>query len=147
MKRSIMLLAAGLVASIAFGGCTSLQQQTVATLAAGAQKHAKDACAIVQPVLLNLRASLSGDDAVAQLTDDNGDLCKAVASLDPANVSSLVNTAIPEMIGLVALLPVDPGTATTIRISLGAASLALSNWLVVYGTPVAPIPASEAIAS
>ena len=146
MKRTL-LIGACLVASIAFGGCTAEQQQTLASLAAGAQKQAKNACGIVQPVPRNLQASLPGDGAVAQLTDDNGKLCKAVASLDPTDVSSLVNTAIPEMIGLVALLPVDPGTATGIRIALGAASLALSNWLITYGAPIVPIPASGVVVS
>ncbi|HEY1999919.1 hypothetical protein [Paraburkholderia sp.] len=141
MKR-MLLIAAGLVASIAIAACTPQQQQTLASLAAAAQFQAKNACSIVQPVLLNLQALLPGDDTVAQLADDNGDLCKAVATLDPTNVGSLINTAIPEMIGLVALLPVDPATATAIRLGLGAASLALSNWLLMYGTPAATAPSS-----
>jgi hypothetical protein len=102
----------------------------------------------VQPTLLDLSASIPGDPNLALLAQDNGKLCAAVATLDPSNVESLVNTVIPQAIGLVSLLPIDSGTQATIRLALAAASIALSNWLAVYGQPtVAPtVPAFTASA-
>lgn len=147
--KKLMLLAAGFAASIAIlAGCTSAQQQNLATLAAQAQTNVVKACAIVQPTLLDLSASIPGDPNLALLAQDNGKLCAAVATLDPSNVESLVNTVIPQAIGLVSLLPLDSGTQATIRLALTAASIALSNWLAVYGTPIAtpPTPASTASA-
>ncbi|APR40052.1 hypothetical protein [Paraburkholderia sp. SOS3] len=144
--KKLMLLAAGLVASIAIlAGCTSAQQQNLATLAAQAQTNVVKACAVVQPTLLDLSASIPGDPNLALLAQDNGKLCAAVATLDPSNVQSLVNTVIPQAIGLLSLLPIDAGTRATIRLALGAASI-VSNWLAVYGTPTAapPAPASTA---
>ncbi len=148
MKR-IMLLVAGLVVLALSAGCTVAQQQNLATLAANAKTQVKNACGIVQPVLLDLSASVPGDANLAKLSDDNVKVCAAVAALDPTNVQSLVNTVIPEAIGLVSLMPIDPATQTTIRIAMGAASLALSNWLNVYGpaatAPAVPSPASAPI--
>lgn len=141
--KKLMLLAAGIVASVAFvAGCTSAQQQNLAQLAATAKVQVAQACAVVQPTLLDLSASLPADANLTLLAEDNGKLCAAAAALDATNVQSLVNTVIPQAIGLVGLLPVDPGAQATIRLALGAASIALSNWLAVYGTPAATAPAA-----
>ncbi|TDV39507.1 hypothetical protein C7405_101626 [Paraburkholderia caballeronis] len=154
--KKLMLLAAGIATSalIVLAGCTSAQQQNLAILAAQAQANVVKACAVVQPVLLDLSASIPADPNLALLAADNGKLCTAVATLDPTNAQSLVNTVIPQAIGLVSLLPIDAGTQATIRLALGAASLALSNWLAVYGTPstaavlaTAPTAASAPIAA
>ncbi|TDV04701.1 hypothetical protein [Paraburkholderia caballeronis] len=147
--KKLMLLAAGLVLfALSVAGCTPQQQQTLASLAAKAQTNVVKACAVVQPVLLNLSAAIPADPNLKTLTADNGKLCAAVATLDPTNVQSLVNTVIPQAIGLVALLPIDPATQNSIRLALGAASLALSDWLAVYGTPTAAAaPASTPAAA
>ncbi|PXW23427.1 hypothetical protein [Paraburkholderia caballeronis] len=147
--KKLMLLAAGVVLfALSVAGCTTAQQQDLATLAAQAQTNVIKACAVVQPVLLDLSASIPADPNLALLATDNGKLCAAVATLDPTNVQSLVNTVIPQAIGLVSLLPIDAGTQTTIRLALGAASIALSNWLAVYGTPsTSTAPASAPAAA
>lgn len=147
MKRFSMLLAAGFAALIVLAGCTSAQQQNIQTLAANAQTQAKNACAVVQPTLIDLAASMPTDANLKLLTTDNAQLCAAVGALDPTSVQNLVDTLIPQAIGLVGVLPVDPTTQVAIRLALGAASIALSNWLVVYGTPVAPVPASGVLVS
>ncbi|MGU7784865.1 hypothetical protein [Burkholderia sp. PU8-34] len=146
--KKLMLLAAGIVASIALiAGCTSAQQQNLAQLAATAKSQVAQACAVVQPTLLDLSATLPADANLKLLADDNGKLCAAAATLDSTNVQSLVNTVIPQAIGLVGLLPVDPGVQATIRLAFGAASIALSNWLAVYGAPAATAPASAPAAA
>jgi len=133
--KKLMLLAAGIVASLAvvLAGCTTAQQQTFAELAANAKAQVAKACAVVQPTLLDLSASMPSDANLKLLAADNGKLCAAAASLDVASAQGLVDTAIPQAIGLVGLLPLDPATQTTIRLALGGASIALSNWLAVYG--------------
>jgi hypothetical protein len=150
MKKIFAALAAGLVALAFLAGCTAAQQQSIDALAANAKSQVSQACTIVQPVLLNLSASAPGDANLALLAADNGKLCAAVTALDPTSVQSLVNTVIPQAIGLAALLPIDAATQTTVKIALGAASLALSNWLLVYGQPAAtatPAPAASGAAA
>lgn len=126
-----------IAALIALTACTAAQQQNAATLAANAQKQVGNACLIVQPTLADLSASIPADENLAKLTAANAKICTAVASLNVATAQSLIDTVIPQAIGLVSLLPIDPATQTTIKIALGAASLALSNWLMVYGQPAA----------
>ncbi|MEB2545181.1 hypothetical protein [Burkholderia cenocepacia] len=142
--KKLMPLAAGIAASVLIvaAGCTAAQQQKLEQLAATAKVQVAQACAVVQPTLLDLSASLPADANLKLLADDNGKLCAAAAALDATNVQSLVNTVIPQAIGLVGLMPVDPGAQATIRLALGAASIALSNWLAVYGTPAATAPAA-----
>jgi hypothetical protein len=145
MKR-VLLIAAGLVATIAFAGCTSQAQQTIESIASNARGKALKACGLIQPALLDLSALVPADLNLKLLADDNGKLCTAVAQLDATNVKSLVDTIIPQAIGLVSLLPIDTASATAIKLALGAASLALSNWLDVYSAPTqtaAPAGASD----
>lgn len=146
--KKLMPLAAGIVASVLIfaAGCTTAQQQKLADVAATAKLQVAQACAVVQPTLLDLSASLPADANLKLLAEDNGKLCAAAQSLDPSSVQTLVNTLIPQSIGLVGLLPIDPGAQATIRLALGAASIALSNWLMVYGTPAAPVAASTPLA-
>ncbi|WP_246795610.1 hypothetical protein [Burkholderia perseverans] len=143
--KKLMLLAAGIVLfAVSIVGCTSAAQQAVAKLAADAQTKAIKACALVQPVLLDLSASIPADPNLALLATDNGKLCAAVATLDPSSAAGLVNTVIPQAISLLALLPIDSVTREGIRIALGTASIALSNWLAQSSPPVATVPASDA---
>lgn len=139
-----MLLAAGIAASLVMAACTPAQQQHVAELAATAQSKIVKACNVVQPQLLDLSASFPADPNLKLLAADNGKLCKAASSLDPTDVKSLVNTVIPEAIQLVSLLPLDAGTQNTLRLALGAASLALSDWLNAAPAPVQTAPATPA---
>ncbi len=125
MKRTLMLLAVGIVALAGLVGCSALQQQAVVSAAANAQAMITQACTVVQPTLLDLSASAPTNANLALFTKDNAKVCAAVAALDPTNVNTLVNTTIPEAIGLVGLLPIDADTQTAIRFALGAASIAL----------------------
>jgi hypothetical protein len=47
------------------------------------------------------------------------------------------STVIPDMLELVDLLPIDQSTANLIKVALGAASIALSKWLVMSSATVA----------
>ena len=142
--KKLMLLAAGIVASVLIvaAGCTTAQQQKLADLAETAKVQVAQACAVVQPTLLDLSASLPADANLKQLAADNGQICSTAQALDATSAKSLVNTLIPQAIGLVGMLPIDPAEQASIRLALGAASIALSNWLVVYGTPAATAPAA-----
>ncbi|RQZ78862.1 hypothetical protein DF056_20940 [Burkholderia cepacia] len=147
--KKLMPLAAGIVASVLIvaAGCTTAQQQKLADGAATAKVQVARACAVVQPTLLDLSATLPGDANLKQLAADNGQICAAAQALDVASAQSLVNTLIPQAIGLVGMLPIDPAAQASIRLALGAASIALSNWLAVYGTPAAaPAAASTPLA-
>lgn len=141
--KKLMLLAAGIVLlGCSVAGCTPAQQADVAALAADAQAKVAKGCNVMQPVLLDLTASVPGDPNLKTLADDNGKFCEAVATLDPTNVRDLIDTLIPQAIGLVALLPIDPVTQGVIRAALGAAQLALSTWLQAYGPLLATSGAS-----
>ena len=142
--KKLMPLAAGIVASVLIvaAGCTPAQQQKLADLATTAKVQVAQACAVVQPTLLDLSATLPADANLKQLAADNGQICAAAQALDATSAKSLVNTLIPQAIGLVGMLPIDPAAQASIRLALGAASIALSNWLVVYGAPAATAPAA-----
>lgn len=127
MKKLILLTVMALAA------CTiapSLPDQ--ATVAANAKTQITNACLVIQPTLLNLTASMPDDVNLAKFTKANGEFCQAVNTLDYTNAMTLVNTLIPEMITLVGSLPVDDPTKTSLRIALGASSVALSQYLIVY---------------
>lgn len=128
MKRFLILCA------VALAACTTAPSQPdLETMAANAKTQITQACAVVQPTLLNLQASMPTDPNLPIVVKLNGELCTSALTLDPTNVQQTINVLIPQTITAVGLLPIDPGTKTAIQIGLGAASVALSNWLLVYG--------------
>lgn len=129
MKKFLMFVAVLLAA------CSSVPTGNADALAANAKVQITNACLVIQPTLLNLSASLPTDQNLATFTKANGEFCTAVNTLDYSSAMALVNTLIPQMVGMVGSLPVDDGTKTSIRIALGASSIALSQWLIVYGQP------------
>jgi hypothetical protein len=147
MKKLMLLAGVVVLSAFSIAACTPQQQANVASLASIAQEKVTNGCNLMQPVLLDLSASIPGDTNLKTLTDDNGKFCEAIATLDPTNVKSLIDTLIPEAMGLVALLPIDPVTQGTIRVALGAAQLALSNWLQAHGTAVATVAVTAPVSS
>lgn len=130
------------VVVLALAACTVAQQQTASDAVTKAKTQIANACLVVQPTLVDIQASMAAaPDAqkaiVAMVVTDNAKICAGASSVDAASAQSLVNSVIPEVIAGLALLPIDPATKMTIQIALGAASVALSNFLVVYGQPVA----------
>ncbi|KVW08490.1 hypothetical protein LGM63_05635 [Burkholderia cepacia] len=85
--KKLMPLAAGIVASalIVAAGCTTAQQHKLADVAATAKVQVARACAVVQPTLLDLSASLPGDANLKQLAADNSQICAAAQALDVAS--------------------------------------------------------------
>lgn len=145
--KNLMLLAAGLVLSIAFAGCAG-----TVVVATDFQNQVAKACAVVQPTLLSLKAMTVSDPAqqviLGQLVTDNAALCAANASIDPSTVSNLVNTSIPAAVQVVGVLPIDSAAKTTAQIGLMAFQVALSAALAQFGTPTAaPVPASGVVPS
>lgn len=144
MKSKLMLLAAALIASIAFAGCAEVPK-----VAGDFQAQVSKACQIVQPTLLSVQAMTVQDPAqqviLGKLVTDNAAVCAANASLDPSGVTALVNTSIPAAIQVVGLLPIDDAAKVSVQIGLIAFQTALSAAIAQYGNPVAPVPASTAV--
>jgi hypothetical protein len=127
---------------VALSACTAVQQQTASDAVTKAKAQIANACLVVQPTLVNLQAGLIAAPAaqqalIATVVSDNAAFCAAASNVSAASAQSIVNTTIPELIKALALLPIPDADKLTIQIALGAASVALSNFLVVYGQPVA----------
>jgi hypothetical protein len=143
--KKLMLLAVGIVASIAFAGCA-----VAPTVVANFQSQVAKACSVVQPTLQSVQAMTVSDPAqqliLGQMVKDNAALCAANASIDPTSVTALVNTSIPAAIQVLALLPIDPSAKTSAQIGLIAFQVALSAALAQYAAPAAaPVPSSAPV--
>jgi hypothetical protein len=138
------LFVAALSVLVVFAGCTVQQQTTVAHALTNAKGQIANACAVVQPTLVDLQASLAvPNDTVTKVVSANAAFCAAAANVDPVSAQALINSTIPQLIAGVSALPIAQADKTTIQIALGAASVALSNFLLVYGQqPAAATPAS-----
>jgi hypothetical protein len=139
------LIAAFAAVCVAFAGCANAPK-----VAGDFQVQVAKACAVVQPTLLSVQAMTVNDPAqqviIGQVVKLNGSVCSANASVDPSNVSALVNTSIPAAVQVIALLPIDDAAKAGAQIGLMAFQVALSAALAQYGTPTtaAPAPASGA---
>lgn len=141
MKKTLLIAVVAMLAA-----CTTAQQQSASTLLTHAKAQIANACAVVQPTLLNLAAAQPGDASIAGVVKANGEFCAGIASVDQTNAQTIINTTIPQLIAGVSSLPMDAGMKTTIQLALGTASIALSNFLMVYGQQVAaPAPASGVV--
>lgn len=129
---------------VAMTACTSVQQQDASKLLTQAKAQIANACAVVQPTLVNVQAAYPNDAIVAEVVSANGAFCSGIASVDQTNAQTIINTVIPKLIGAISALPLPAADKTTAQIALGAASVALSNFLVVYGQQAsAPVGASS----
>lgn len=132
MKK--LLLAAGLLTPIAFGACTTAQQQKATAVATTFQTRVQQACAVVRPELNSLAAlALNGNtllasqaSTLAALATDSTDVCQATTSVDIASMQSLVNTSIPAALTIVNDLPLDDQTRLTVQAGLIVFQTALS---------------------
>jgi hypothetical protein len=139
MKKSAFVLLFGLLAA-----CTTVQQQDASKLLANAKTQIASACAVVQPTLVDIAAAYPTDASVSAVVKANGAFCAGAASVDQTNAQTIINTTIPQLISAISALPIDAEKKTTIQIALGAASVALSNFLMVYGQQAsAPVGASS----
>ena len=145
--KKMLLLAAGVVASLAFAGCASTGSQSPAQVAADVHTQVVKACAVIQPTMASLAAmqarlpaDVQADMAKAQPIVSG--VCSAPA-IQIVSVQDLVNVAFPLAIKIVAASPMKDADKTTTEIALTAANVAVSAALAQY-TPVAPVPASSA---
>lgn len=161
--KKLMLLAAGIVASIAIAACSTAQQQSAAQVAAKLKADAANACAVVQPTLLSLQALanpapgaaatlLTGQATVINaLVATNVQVCAAAGNIDPTNIVALVNTAIPAAIQVVNAIPtLDPATKAAATGGLLVFQTALSTAIAVYNqnaTAAVPTGASAPTAA
>jgi hypothetical protein len=140
-----LVLAAAAAICVAFAGCASVTQN-----AATFQAQVAKACSVVQPTAMSV-AAMTTDPVQKAVLDkfvtDNAAVCAASASVDPSTVTNLINTSIPAAIQVIALIPIDDSAKLTVQIGLIAFQTALSAALLQYGSPVAPVPASGAVAS
>lgn len=145
--KKMLLLAAGVAASLAFAGCASTGSQSPTQVAADVHAQVVKACAVIQPTMASLAAMQ------AQLPADvQADMAKAqpiisavcsAPAIQIASVQDLVNVAFPLAIKIVAASPMTDADKTTAEIALTAANVAVSAALAQYA-PVAPVPASSA---
>lgn len=165
--KKLMLLAAGLVLSIAFAGCAApgAATETPAQLVSTLQVKAQKVCTVGGPFLASMSAmksqlSTEAQADLATASDKFSDACTKVASigaaaapaapLSTANISSLVNDGVPALIKVIDASSLDPKAKQAAEIALTAAQLAVSSALADYvATPaaIAPDPASGVIAS
>lgn len=140
MKRFflVLLLAAGFVALLA--GCAAAPTQNAAQLAANVQKQVVKQCAVVQPFLSSMTAMQSqlSADAQAQLAQTSADVSKVCAfanvaasgvsvSFSLADVQTFANSAMPSLIRLIDLSPLNGSQKVGAELALTAAQLAVST--------------------
>jgi len=148
--KKLMLLAAGLVASIAFAGCASTgassptAASTAITITADMQSAVALACPKMMPVATGLATPgilTGGALANAQTAQkDFAAVCAANATLNTSNLTELVNTGIPALNAAVQASTLAPRVKTDTRIALDALLLALDVFVV-------PTPAPSSSAS
>jgi hypothetical protein len=153
MKK--LLIAAGLVASIALGACTTAQQADASAKLAQLQTVVNNGCLVVQPSLV---AAAAIDPAISAAATANGLFCAAAGAITVTSVQSLVSTGIPAIERAVTASTLIPAEQKPLIVAaLGVFQLTVANALMVYdngaaaaapaSTPVvAPDPASGAVA-
>lgn len=136
MKR--MLLAAGIVASIAFAGCSLNAQQQVSTVAVNINAQVNKACAVFGPVALDAQMLYALDPKVDLAINAMKGLCAANAAIDPTSVQTLAKTTIPAAVAALAgVTGVDPKIVQGVGNALTLANVALNLWVSSY-VPTAP---------
>jgi hypothetical protein len=139
MKRTIMLLAAGLVALI-LSACSTVTTVPAADALANLQKQVVKQCAVVQPFMSSMLAMQSqlSADAIAQLSSASAATSKVCAfasnaasgapvTFSIADVQALANQAIPSLIRIIDLSPLDQAQKTAAEIAITAAQVAIST--------------------
>lgn len=141
----IMLLAAGLVAAISFAGCSALQQQQVATVAATVNGQVAKACAVFKPVATDVTALYALNPKVDAAIDGITALCVANAAIDPSSVQTLSETTLPAAIKALASIPgLTVAQVQQVGGVLTVINTTLAIGLQVYSTatPTASAPAA-----
>jgi hypothetical protein len=139
MKRTIMLLAAGLVALI-LSACSTVTTVPASDALANLQKQVVKQCAVVQPMITSMLAMQSqlSADAIAQLSQASAATSKVCAfasnaasgapvTFSVADVQALATQAIPSLVRIIDLSPLDQAQKTAAEIAITAAQVAIST--------------------
>ena len=134
MKR-MLLIAAGLLLSVALGAC-SIAQQTSATAAlAKLQTDVANGCLVVQPTLVAVAAL---DPSVNAVAVANGLVCATASSITVTSVQSLLSTGVPAIEKAVQASTLVPADQKPIVIAaLGVFQLTAGNALLVFNQSTA----------
>ena len=149
MKRTLMLLAAGIAATtfVLLGGCSSAQLQTAASF----QKKVDNACLVAQATISDVKAAQLDTGSLTKVIDGVDKACDANATIDTSSVTSLAKTSIPAAIGIVQSSGLSDTKKKAIRDGLLVFQAALLNALLLYGgdqpAPDAPVSASMTVAT
>ncbi|NML34969.1 hypothetical protein [Paraburkholderia antibiotica] len=139
MKR-IMLLAAGLVLSIALGACSTAQQTSATADLAKLQAIVSNGCLVVQPTLTAVAAL---DPVVATAATANGLFCATAGAITVTSVQSLISTGIPAIEKAITDSTLVPAEQKPIIIAaIGVFQLTAVNALAVYSNAAAATPAA-----
>jgi hypothetical protein len=150
--KKMLLLAAGLVASVAFSGCASTGQsnQTPAQLLATIHSQVNIACTSIAPSLTSIKAlepGLTVDQAavVDQVYTYTNAFCAAHETVSVASIQAFANTAIPAGLKLVNGSSLSQDNKTLIAIGAIALQTALNTAVAQYNAsqPAVVAPASS----
>ncbi|MEB2554033.1 hypothetical protein [Burkholderia cenocepacia] len=137
MKK--MLLAAGVVASLALSGCANAPV-TPATLKTQVVK----ACTVFEPVSASVEAMYAIDPKLMAVGAGLRGLCAAQDAIDPTSIATLVNSTIPAALAaLKGAAGLAPEQVSAVSNALLIANIALSAGLAAYGPASAPVAASQ----
>jgi hypothetical protein len=128
-----LCLAAGLAASIAFGGCSTAQLQNAQTVAQKFQSDVTLACNVLQPAIAPFAPFFIGNAPVTAFNADVVLACGTNAALNLASITNVINTSgaaaqavIPQIKGL------QPTEVALIQGLIGAFQGSLKNALAAY---------------
>ncbi|WCM21340.1 hypothetical protein NDK50_07805 [Paraburkholderia bryophila] len=140
-----LCLAAGLVASIALGACSTAQQTSASADLAKLQAIVTNGCLVVQPTLMAVAAV---DPVVSTAATANGLFCATAGAITVTSVQTLVSTGIPAIEQAVAASTLIPANQKPlVMAALGVFQLTVVNALAVYGQASAATPASAPAAA
>jgi hypothetical protein len=124
-----MLLAVGVVASVAFAGCANAPV-TPADLKAQVVK----ACTVFEPVSASVEAMYTIDPKIMAVGAGLRGVCAAQEAIDPTSIATLVNSTIPAALAaLKGAAGVPAEQIAAVSNALLIANVALSAGLAAYG--------------
>ena len=139
--KKLMLLAAGIAASIAFAGCANAPVKLIPP-----QQLIADFCPVVNADLAALAKSplldASQQAALMNIATVNQAVCSAGAAIDITDLQKLNATALPALIGLVGSLPMIPNQPA-ILLGLTLAQPILAQVVAQLTPAAAPVAASQ----
>jgi hypothetical protein len=143
--KKLMLLAAGIAASIAIAACSTAQQASASADLAKLQTTVTNGCMVVQPTLMAVAAV---DPVVSTAATANGLFCATAGAITVTSIQTLVSTGIPAIEQAVTQSTLVPANQKPlVMAALGVFQLTVTNALAVYGQASAATAASGASAA